>query len=156
MSWEGLEGKLEMKGWSGTTPLKNEFSTIALDRPIFSTDRGQNVKELTVADLEVERGRFKESRRANGQKPTDDDFRKALHAASLDENAGPERTEVAACLLALFETVERAEERAQYQRVLFAGVTSNEVGRHLGATLEPAAHSPTCSTLILIYWSTAG
>lgn len=126
-AWEGLEGRFALKGWSGITPRAARFPTVQLDQPRFSPDSGQVVDVVTVEDLSNERQRLQEWRARRGLETTNEDFRQSLRNISLDPAAGPVRTEKAASLLAMLEALERMEERAEYQRLLFAGSTTNEV-----------------------------
>lgn len=144
-AWEGLEGRfVTWKGWSGTTPKGAEFPTIALDQPRFSVALGRMMNVLTVADVVDERQKITASRTAVGRETSDDDFRKALRAVALDVNAEPARADVAGSMLALFESMHRSEERLDYQRLLFAGNTSNEVSWTHSAALGHV-HDKSCT-----------
>lgn len=142
--WDGLEGQFSLKGWSGVTPRAPGFPTVKLDQPRFSPDKGELVDIVTVEDMANERQRLAGWRAQRGLETTDEDFRQSLRDISLDPTAGPVKTEKAASLMALLETVERIEEREEYQRLFFAGSTSNEV-----SVLYSEAWNLICTTEVL-------
>lgn len=129
-TWDGLEGHVYLKGWSGVTPRMPGFPTVQLDQPRFSPDAGGMVAAVTVDDLAKERQRLEEQRKHHGLETTNEDFRQKLVDISIDPKAGPIKTEKAASLLALLEAVQRIEEREEYQRLLFGGSTTNEASSH--------------------------
>ncbi|KAJ4406956.1 hypothetical protein N0V82_010023 [Gnomoniopsis sp. IMI 355080] len=126
-TWDGLDGHVSLKGWSGVTPRMPGFPTVQLDQPRFSPDAGGLVAAVTMDDLASERQRLEGWRKSQGLQTTDEDFRQSLADISIDPKAGPIKTEKAASLLALLEAVQRIEEREEYQRLLFGGNTTNEL-----------------------------
>lgn len=130
--WDGLQDQLPLQGWSGVTPRVAGFPVVQLDQPRFSPDAGGLVDVVTLQDLANERQRYEWSRRQRfGLETTDDDFEQALRVVASDPTVGAIKTEKAASLLALLEAWQRREEREEYQRLLFAGNTANEVSTKL-------------------------
>lgn len=82
---------------------------------------------VTVEDLSHERQGLEAWRREQGLETSDDDFRHSLNEISLEPRASPMKREKAASLLALLKAVQRTGEIEDYQRLLFAGNTTNEV-----------------------------
>lgn len=119
-------------GVSGTTPrygTLGQFAglSVALDTPLFSVAQGGDADFLTIEDVKLERENFEAARFAAGMETSDEDFRAELLAQASNPVLGTARNTLAGALLSIFETWYRNEETAAYQRLLFAGNTSDEV-----------------------------
>lgn len=122
-------------GHSGVSPWAATFPEIPLRCPQVTARRMGVQTTINMDDLNAERLRWREDCALRNTEPTDEGFRKALVDVANDI-LDPESASMADSLLQLLNLVLHSDERDEYQRLLFAGSSTNEVrapGRDLCA-----------------------
>lgn len=113
---------------SGVTPATPNFS-IPLGYARLTPSHQGEKDTVDVNDLTALAAQFEASARARGGDTTDEAFRTHLEdvAGGAPSDLHQVDAEIAMALLAVIEQVQQREEQEEYQRLLFAGNTSNEV-----------------------------
>lgn len=113
---------------SGVTPTTANFSVPLLFARVTPSNQGEK-DMVDVDDLTALVAQFEASARARGGDTTEEAFRTHLEdvAGGAQSDLLQVDSEIAMALLAVLEQVQQREEQEEYQRLLFAGNTSNEV-----------------------------
>ncbi|ROW04465.1 hypothetical protein VMCG_04940 [Cytospora schulzeri] len=116
---------------SGITPTTANFGIQLGYARVTPSNQGEK-DMVDMDDLTALAAQFETSARARGEEATDEAFRTHLEdvAGGKPSDLVPVDTEIAAAILALMEQVYQQEEKEEYQRLLFAGNTSNELVRN--------------------------
>lgn len=121
---------------SGLSPTSCIFPpTVALDIPQV-TPRGAGVQTaVTVEDLQVVREEYIESMKLRGGVPSDDHFQSCLEGSTFIHEKGSASWDIADKLLKLSNLLAEQEGKLEYQALLFAGNTSDEVRAWYGDSM---------------------
>ncbi|KUI57499.1 hypothetical protein VP1G_04774 [Cytospora mali] len=115
-------------GHSGVTPTTANFEVPLGYARVTPSNQGEK-HSVNVDDLNALVAQFEANASARGQDTTEENLRAHLEDAArgYPTELVQVDSEIAAALLALMEQVFQREEQEEYQRLLFAGNTSNEL-----------------------------